>query len=160
MNINLANEFIYVYSAILYPDNEEDIVQFALKVSNDSFFTYANLLYKNYIVAIASVVIAARFLCLPTPLDKDFRYLPNMRRFSDPIGTEEEFNKKLLNYENKSFHLRNDLLQSGDVNMELFSYFETLEVHKKIHPNLEIEDLGDCVKMILEYYEDCAAEIK
>jgi hypothetical protein len=159
MNMNLPNEFIYVYSAILYPENEEDVVQFAIKVSCDSFFTFVNLLYKNYIVAIASVIVSAKFLNLPTPLDQDFRYLPNMRRFCNPAISEEEFNKKLLNFENKSFHLRNDLVENGETQNaqnESESYFNSLETQKKIHPFLNIEDLRDCVCLILEYYEDVA----
>jgi hypothetical protein len=53
INISIPHEFIYVYAAILYPDNEEDIVQFSIKISNDSFHTYSNLLYKSYVIAVS-----------------------------------------------------------------------------------------------------------
>lgn len=72
-----------------------------------------------------------------------------MKRFYNPVtDSEEEFNKRLLNFENKPFNL-SDLVEE-------MSYFDTLSVYKKIHPCLVIEDLNDCVKMILEFYEDCA----
>ncbi len=73
-----------------------------------------------------------------------------MKRFYDPNSdSEEEFNKRLLNFENKSFSL------SSDLNKEMDS-FDMLALNKKIHPCLNLEDLNDCVKMILEFYEDCA----
>lgn len=129
------------------------MVQYALKVSSDSFFTYANLLYKNYVIAIASIIIAGSFLNLPPVLDKEFKYLDNMKRFFNPTSNENEFNRKLLNYENKSFHLRNELDEEF---VKENIYFDGLEVHKKIHPYLEYNELADCMKMILEYYDDCS----
>lgn len=149
-------DFICVYTVILYPENEDEISQYALRIFYDSFFTYANLLYKNYIVAVASVMLAAKFLALPTPMDKNFRNLENMKMFSIPPATEEEFNKRLLNYENKSFHLydQNFTAGNGIPNTNENSYFQILDWNKKIHPNLEAEDLIDCMKLIMEYYED------
>ena len=73
-----------------------------------------------------------------------------MKRFFEiNSDSEEEFNKRLLNFENKSFSL------SFELNNET-NYFDSLPLYKKIHPCLNIEDLNDCVKMILEFYEDCA----
>lgn len=102
INVELPNEFIYVYSAILYPNNEDDVIQYSLKVSSDSFFTYANHLYKNYIVALASILIAAKFLHLPAYISDDFPYLKNMLEIHCKNESEESFNKCLLNFANKS----------------------------------------------------------
>jgi hypothetical protein len=156
--VNLPNDFIYVYTAILYPDNEEDVLQYALRISYDSFYTYSNLLYKNYVVAIACVILAAKFLALPTVIDKKFKYLENMKAFSNPPAEEEEFNKRLLNFENKSFHLVDIEMETDGTNTNLkneYSYFDILEWNKKVHPNLELDDLSSCINMIIEYYEDC-----
>lgn len=151
ININLPNDFIYVYSSILYPDNEEDIIQYSIRIANDSFYTYVNLIYKNYVVAIACIIVAAKFLSLPTLLDSNFRHLENMKKFSDPIpNSEDEFNKRLLEYENRSFHI--SLINQKENSS---TYFDVLEWNKKIHPYLEQTELMECVKMIVEYYQDC-----
>lgn len=157
ITISLPNNFIYVYSAILYPDNEEDVVQIAVKVAGDSFYTYANLLYKSYVIAIASIYIAAKVLALPTILDQNFRHLQNMRKFANPPATEEEFNQRLLNFENKSFHIDEDVeirLNEG-TSTSSSNYFDVLEVNKKIHPYLDYAELLECIFMIMEYYEQC-----
>jgi len=156
INVSLPNDYLYVYSAILYPENEEEVFQYSLKFSYDSFFTYANLLYNNCIVAISNIIIAAKFLALPTPMDKNFKNLENMRMFSIPPATEEEFNKRLLNYENKSFHRDTKVFMNADgrENSNESSYFDILEWNKKLHPNLEVNDLEDCIRLIMEYYED------
>ena len=61
LNFNVPEEFpfdyIYVYSDLLYPDNEQEIIYLAIKIGNDSYFTYANNIYKNYVVALACLVI-------------------------------------------------------------------------------------------------------
>jgi len=108
------------------------------------------------VVAVACIIIAAKFLALPTPFDKNFRNTENMKMFSMPPATEEEFNKRLLNYENKSFHLDNTVFfgLSGSMTTNENSYFDILEWNKKIHPYMEIDDLTDCIRVILEYYED------
>lgn len=144
--VHLPKDYIIVYSAILYPDNEEDILEFALRISCDSFFTYINLIYKNYVVAVACVIVAAMFLSLPTIMDKNFKGLENMKVFADPPATEEEFNRRLLCFENRS------LCKELRTNSE--TYFDILEWNKKVHPYLEIEDLLDCLNMIYEFYDD------
>ncbi len=78
-----------------------------------------------------------------------------MRRFENSLGSEEEFNKKLLNYENKSFHLESDLDDCAAGN----SKFDSLEICKKIHPFIDSDELKECVVMIIEYYELCQAKV-
>lgn len=144
INIELPNDYIYVYSEILYPNNEDDIRDYAIRISNDSYFTYANHLYRSYVVAIASIVIAAKFLSIPTLLCEEFKHLENMKPFAIDNLSEEEFNKRLLNYENRS-----QMTIKGDN-----SYFDSLPNLKKIHPALNYEQLVECIKMIVEFYED------
>lgn len=147
ISFNLPYDYIYVYSALLYPDNENDILKYAFRIANDSFYTYANLIYKNYVVALGCIVLAAKFLAIPGVLDKNFKHIDNMKAFSIPPSTEEEFNKKLLNFENKTLNISN-------VQDNTESYFDILEFHKKLHPYLELNDLYDCIDMLVEFYED------
>jgi hypothetical protein len=148
ISFNLPYEFIFIYSAILYPENENDMLKYAFRIANDSFFTYANLLYKNYVVALSSIIISAKFLGIPCVFDKNFKNIDKMKAFSNPPCNEEEFNKKVLNFENKTFNLP-DIQDSNNG-----SYFDILEFHKKLHPYLELNDLYECVDLILEFYED------
>lgn len=147
INVALPNEFIFVYSALLYPENESDIIKFSLRIVYDSFYTYANLIYKNYVIALSCIIIAAKFLNIPSIFDKNFKYIENMRSLFNPPSTEEEFNKKLLNFENKTINFSSMQENSS-------SYFDILEFHKKLHPNLELKDLYECIEMIIEFYEE------
>jgi hypothetical protein len=148
INVSLPNDFIIVYAGFLYPDNEDDIMNYAQRIANDSFYTYAPLLYKNYVVALASIVIAAKFLALPAFTDKSFRHLENMKNFHIQPITEEDYNRRILGQENISFH--KDLIDNKSKES-----FEKLEWWKKVHPFLEKEDLMQCVNYICEFYEDC-----
>ncbi len=148
ITFNLPYDFIFVYSALLYPENENDMMKYAYRIANDSFYTYANLLYKKYVVALSCIVISAKFMAIPSVFDKNFKHIEKMKAYSNPPCTEEEFNKKLLDFENKSFNCPEFQDNSGG------SYFDILEFHKKLHPYLELNDLYDCVDMILEFYED------
>jgi hypothetical protein len=143
MPTDLPYDFINVYSDILYPDNSEDIANFASKIACDSFFTYANNIYKNYVVALASLVIAAKFLNIPTILDDNFKYIKNMKKFQKKNISEIDFCKALFEYDGKNIDEDND-----------DGYFEGLELSEKLYPNMKMDDLFDCVKMILEFYED------
>lgn len=147
ISFTLPYDFIYVYSALLYPENEFDISNYAFRIANDSFYTYANLLFKNYVVALSCIILAAKFLAIPGVLDKNFKNIDKMKAFSIPPSTEEEFNKKLLAFENKSFNF-------SEINENTESYFDILEFHKKLHPYLELNDLYDCIDLIVEFYDD------
>jgi len=149
ISFNLPYDYIYVYSAILYPENENDMLKYAYRIANDSFYTYANLLYKNYVLALSCIVISAKFLGIPSVFDKNFKNIDKMKAYSNPPCTEEEFNTKLLNFENKTSNLAE--IQDGN---NVGSYFDILEFYKKLHPYLELNDLYECVNMILEFYED------
>ena len=145
INVNLPNEFIYVYSAILYPDNEEDVFQYSLKVASDSFFTYANLLFRNYTVAIASILIAAKFLNLPSFLTPDFLHLEKLMRFHSYYQDEQTYYRNLLNFENKSVNASD--FQSESESNSLLKIFNGLPEYKKVDPFLLWEELEECVKM-------------
>ena len=60
LNFNVPEEFpfdlIYVYADLLYPDNEQEIIDLATKIANDSYFAYANNIYKTYVVDLACLV--------------------------------------------------------------------------------------------------------
>ena len=143
----LPFDYIYVYSAILYPDNETDISTIAIKIAHDSFFTYANNLYKYYIVAIASISLAARLLSIPTPLDSDFKYIDNMRVINNKKISEDEFERKIMMYENKGIEEFKD-------NFSKDNYFDNLSISEKLHPYMKMDDLVDCMDIICEFYED------
>ena len=89
-------------------------------------------------------------------MDKNFRHLANMKNFwTPPAMSIEEFNKRLLNFENKSFHLMENLSPNqSSHNDQSVIYFNNLEWNKKVHPGLELNDLMDCISMIIDYYED------
>jgi hypothetical protein len=128
--VNLPNYFIGVYAAILYPDND-DVYSYAMKISYESFYTYANLIFKPYCVAISCIILSAKTLNLPSVMDSNFAHINNMKVFFFPPSSEDEFNRKLLSFENKS-------LETNETGK---SYFDIYEWNKKLHPFLEIKDL-------------------
>ena len=156
LNYNLPEEFpydlIYVYSEILYPDNDQEISNISVKIANDSYFTYANNIYKNYVVALACIVIAAKFLDIPTILSENFKYIDNMRKIHKKNISVEEFNKALSQYDNQAISKIKDNIEEEDFYGE--NYFEQLSLAQKLYPCLKMEDLLDCVIMIMEFYED------
>ena len=156
LNYNLPEEFpydlIYVYSELLYPDNDQEISNISVKIANDSYFTYANNIYKNYVVALACIVIAAKFLDIPTILSENFKYIDNMRKIHKKNISVEEFNKALSQYDNQSIFKIKDIIEEEDFYGE--NYFEQLSLAQKLYPCLKMEDLLDCVIMIMEFYED------
>lgn len=156
LNYNLPEEFpydlIYVYSELLYPDNDQEISNISVKIANDSYFTYANNIYKNYVVALACIVIAAKFLDIPTILSENFKYIDNMRKIHKKNISVEEFNKALSQYDNQAISKIKDNIEEEDFYGE--NYFEQLSLAQKLYPCLKMEDLLDCVIMIMEFYED------
>ena len=159
LNYNIPEEFPYdfinIYSEILYPNNDQEITNLATKIANDSFFTLANNVYKNYIVALACIVIAAKFLDIPTILNDNFKFLENMKRVNKRKMTEEEFNKELYLYDNNhwiALRENNDEMEIEEKNED--EYFNKLSLCDKLYPNLKMEDLLGCIKMIIEFYED------
>jgi hypothetical protein len=157
LNFNVPEEFpfdyIYVYSDLLYPDNEQEIINLAIKIGNDSYFTYANNIYKNYVVALACLVISARILDLPSILEENFKYINNMKKIYKKNITEEEFNKILSQYNNQSY-LKSNENEEGENKSDDKNYFESLTLCQKLHPSLKMDDLLDCINLIVEFYED------
>ena len=148
---NLPFDYIYVYTAILYPDNENDISAVAIKIAHDSFFTYANNIYKYYVVAIASITLAARLLGISTPLDSDFKNINNMRIINYRKLSEEEFDRKLMLYDNKGV---DDVKFVNKDKKDIDNYFDRLSVSEKMHPQMKMDDLVDCMFIIFEFYDD------
>lgn len=155
LNFNIPEEFpfdyIYVYADLLFPDNEQEIIELGIKIANDSYFTYANNVYKNYVVALGSLVIAAKFLEIPNILEKN-KYINNMKRLHKKNITESEFNKALSQYNNQ-YNLKKEKEDAIDKKEEE-QYFESLNIYQKLHPCLKEEDLFDCMKLIIEFYDD------
>lgn len=157
LNYNVPEEFpydlIYVYSELLYPDNDQEISNLSIKIANDSYFTYANNIYKNYVVALACIVIAAKFLDIPTILDENFKYIVNMKRIYKRNISVEEFNKALNQYDNQAMSRIKDNIEEEDI-LGCEDYFAKLPLAQKLYPSLKMEELLDCVIMIIEFYED------
>ena len=155
LNFNIPEEFpfdyIYVYADLLFPDNEQEIIELGIKIANDSYFTYVNNVYKNYVVALGSLVIAAKFLEIPNILEKN-KYINNMKRLHKKNITESEFNKALSQYNNQ-YNLKKEKEDAIDKKEEE-QYFESLNIYQKLHPCLKEEDLFDCMKLIIEFYDD------
>jgi len=167
LNYNVPEEFPYdlicIYSELLYPDNDQEIANFATKIANDSYFTFVNNIYKNHVVALACIVIAARFLDIPTILDENFKHINNMKKINKKEMTLDEFNKALNQYDNSQYIFNSkDKDKDNEKKEEKLvvdeKYFEGLGLCEKLHPNLTIADLLDCIKIIIEFYEDMNAK--
>ena len=157
LNFNVPEEFpfdfIYVYADLLYPDNEAEIIDLAIKIANDSYFTYANNIYKTYVVALACLVISARFLEIPNILEENYKYINNMKRIYKKNISEIEFNKILSQYNNQIYMKENEN-EGNESKNEDEKFFESLSLCQKLHPSLKMDDLLDCIKLIVEFYDD------
>jgi hypothetical protein len=157
LNFNIPEEFpfdfIYVYADLLYPDNEQEIINLGIKIVNDSYFTLANNIYKNYVVALACLLISARFLECPNILEGNNKYLNNMKKIHKKNITESEFNIALSQYNNQ-YYLKNEKDENDINKKEEEQYFEKLNIYQKLHPFLKKEDLFDCMNLIIEFYDD------
>ena len=157
LNFNIPEEFpfdfIYVYADLLYPDNEKEIINLGIKIVNDSYFTLANNIYKNYVVALACLLISARFLECPNILEGNNKYLNNMKKIHKKNITESEFNIALSQYNNQ-YYLKNEKDENDINKKEEEQYFEKLNIYQKLHPFLKKEDLFDCMNLIIEFYDD------
>ena len=157
LNFNVPEEFpfdfIYVYADLLYPDNEQEMIDLAIKIANDSYFTYANNIYKTYVVALACLVISARFLEIPSILEENYKYINNMKRIYKKNISENEFNKILSQYNNQIYMKENEN-EENNSKIEDEKFFESLSLCQKLHPSLKMDDLLDCIKLIIEFYDD------
>ena len=157
LNFNIPEEFpfdyIYVYADLLFPENEQEIIDLGINIANDSFFTYANNIYKNYVVAISCLILSARFLDIPNILEENYKYINNMKRFHKKNISESEFNIALSQYNNQ-YYLKKENDENDINKKEEEEYFEKLNIYQKLHPFLKKGDLSDCIKLIVEFYED------
>ena len=156
-NYSLPNkfpfEYIYLYSAILYPNNEEEIYNIGIKVCIDSYFTYANNLYKNFVVALACIFFGAKFLDIRHFLEKKFENLNKMKYIHKLNMTENEFINALYHFiDEPTDFLLNE--KGEDIEKDKDIYFNGLNLDKKLHPFLEMNDLLECIDMIANFYED------
>lgn len=148
VDVNLPFDCIYIYASLLYPNNEQSIINYAVKICNDSFFTYANNLYKDYVVALASINIAAKLLGIPCFFDKEFQNINNMRRINTEGISEKEFSLKLVSFKNSD---KEPIMETeGD-------YFEKYNIYQKLHPFLVEEDLERCTNLIVQFYDEMKA---
>ena len=137
LNFNIPEEFpfdyIYIYADLLFPDNVQEIINLGIKVANDSYFTYANNIYKNYVVALASLVISAKFLDIHNILEKNYKYINNMKKIHKKNITESEFNIALSQYNNQYYIKKeNEKEESDNINKkEEEKYFESLNIYQK-----------------------------
>ena len=157
LNFHIPEEFpfdyIYVYADLLFPDNEQEIINLGIKIANDSFFTLVNNIFKNYVVALGSLIISAKFLEIPNFLEENYKYINNMKRFHKQNITEFEFNIALSQYNNQYY--LNKEKDENDINKkEEEEYFQKLNIYQKLHPFLNKEDLFQCIQLILEFYDD------
>ena len=148
LNFNIPEEFpfdyIFVYADLLYPENEQEIIDLGIKIANDSFFTYANNIYKNYVVAISCLIISARFLNIPNILEENYKYINNMKRFHKKNISESEFNSALSQYNNQ-YYIKKEKDENDINKKEEEEYYEKLNVYQKLHPFLKKDDLFDCI---------------
>lgn len=157
LNFNISEEFpfdyIYVYADLLFPDNEQEIINLGIKIANDSFFTLVNNIFKNYVVALGSLIISAKFLEIPNFLEENYKYINNMKKIHKKNITENEFNIALSQYNNQYY--LNKEKDENDINKkEEEEYFQKLNIYQKLHPFLNKEDLFQCIQLILEFYDD------
>lgn len=156
LNYNIPEEFpyvfIYAYSDLLYPDNNQEIANISIKVATDSYFTYANNIFKNYVVALSCLVIGAKFLEIPTILEENFKYIDNMKKIHRKDISLEEFDKALSQYDSSMIFRRNN--KQAEMPIEEDDDFNRLSLFEKLHPSLKMDDLIECIYMIMEYYED------
>ena len=157
LNFNIPEEFpfdyIYIYADLLFPDNEQEIINLGIKIANDSFFTLVNNIFKNYVVALGSLIISAKFLEIPNFLEENYKYINNMKKIHKKNITENEFNIALSQYNNQYY--LNKEKDENDINKkEEEEYFQKLNIYQKLHPFLNKEDLFQCIQLILEFYDD------
>ena len=149
-------EYTYLYSVILYPNNKEEIHNFANKICIDSYFTYVNNLYQPFVVALACIFFAAKFLDIATFLEKNFKNLEQMKYIHKDNMNEKEFLRALYEYEEDPAQLlinqnKNENKSSEEENK--YFYFNGLNLDKKLHPLLKMEELLECIEMISDFYE-------
>ena len=146
-------EYIYLYSKILYPNNDEDVYNFSCKICVDSYFTYANNVYQNYVVALACIFISSMFLDIKNFLDKSFKCLEKMKYIHEKNINEEQFINALYQFIDDPAQL---LLKEKGIDNEKNkeNYFNSLSLDKKIHPFLKMDDLLECIEMISNFYDD------
>ena len=67
---------------------------------------------------------------------------------------EEDFKKELYKYDNNYWVVKNEKNNEMEIDDNDEEYFEKLSLCEKLYPNMKMEDLLDCIKMIIGFYED------
>ena len=105
-------------------------------------------------MTLSCLIIAAKFLDIPTILEENFKNIDNMKKIYNKKNiSEEEFIKALIQYDNQSMYLIQNHMEEELINEE-DGFFEKLSQFQKLFPNLKSGDLINCMEMIIEYYED------
>ena len=119
----------------------QQVGNLAEAISNDSFFTYANLLFPVHTVALAAVLLAAARQRLPSPLSQaagfNFEgcFAIQKNRFQRQIG------KKNLTVEEEA---------------KLRTEFETKSWLEKIDSRIDHTELLQCIEMLTNFYTEMA----
>ncbi len=65
--------------------------------------------------------------------------------------SEEEFDRKLMLYDNKG---NEESKYFNKDKKDIDNYFDRLSISEKMHPQMKMDDLVDCMFIICEFYDD------
>lgn len=136
-------EYVHRYARTLYQgvigvEPTENIVKFGEAIANDSFFTYANILYSVQTVALASVFVASARYAHPLPIGADYKQFA------------KGFDAFFLMYKTRS--IRKGTIDEDKIKAE----FDQLPWPSRIDERIDPSDLELCIKMITEFYAEQA----
>jgi hypothetical protein len=154
----LPNDYIIIYTNILYLENEEEVMSLSTKISNDHYYTLAPLCIKPYVIALSSIILAADILNLQRidkeegieKLEKMKSFYFNWKQSKLNENTEDLFNKILLSFDNSGLNYSNQITINNE-NQYNFTYLKWFE---KLHPFLNYAELYLCINMVNEFYND------
>lgn len=147
-------EYIYLYSKILYPENDDEIYNLSCKICIDSYFTYVNNIYQNYVVALACIFISAKFLDIQNILNKNFKHIDKMKYIHEKNFGENNFINKMYKFIDDPGEVLMEQNGGEDIEKSKEEYFKKLDLGKKLHPLLQMNDLLECIEMISDFYEE------
>ena len=84
----------------------------------------------------------------------EFKHIDNMRKLNVKGRSQEEFEKSLISWDNKSVIIENGNGIDKDRAKGDSDYFDKLTIAEKIHPKMSMDDLIGCIEMIMEFYID------
>ena len=133
-----------------------NIGKLAQATVNDSFFTFANLVYSGASVALACILWGALRFDAPMPFDspEDPTQTPNQggntcTSISSPNNPHHHFNFEGVFQRLYLKHRKTEGKDESESRRE----FMVLPWHKRIHPDIEIEEVEGTLKMLEELYK-------